>query len=385
MFGSARLRRYALACAVALLLVAARASAQTEAQARAVAARFAPVFYQGLDEARHDYLTNFDFDGDWRGDNNWAHADDERFPLKAYVYYAVSETATHYFIHYAVFHPRDYKGGSGGRILSNIINEGVKRGGRFDPTGRSAEATVAHENDMEGCLVVVAKQGGDIERARVVYVETLAHNRFLKYTAATEDSANAASAKLEGGPDDDRKNADDGKNVVTLDGERPRLYVEPKGHGIAAYRDDKQRPRGSVLRYEYGGRAAVPAPGAETVSYDLVPLLTTLWPRAQQGVGETYGLVTDYGQVSVSVVGSKGRTQAHALNLGALGSAFLGAVGGHNMARPPWGWFDNKERSAAPGSWFFDPAATVKRHFKLGADFGVAYVRQPFLGVGAQR
>jgi hypothetical protein len=103
-----------------------------------IAAHFAPVFYQGLgDKRRHDYITNFDFDGDWRGDNNWNNSNDERFPLRAFVYYGVSETPTHFLIHYAVFHPRDYKGGSGARgaILSEIIREGVRRGGRYDPDG----------------------------------------------------------------------------------------------------------------------------------------------------------------------------------------------------------------------------------------------------------
>ena len=34
-----------------------------------IAARFAPVFYQALgDKPRSDYITNFDFDGDWRAD-----------------------------------------------------------------------------------------------------------------------------------------------------------------------------------------------------------------------------------------------------------------------------------------------------------------------------
>src|SRR5215218_536847 len=148
-----------------------------------VAAAFAPVFYQGLgDNARADYITNFDFDGDWRGDNNWANADDKRFKMRAYVYYAVSETPTHFFVHYALFHPRDYKGGNaGGAILSEAIKEGVRRGGRYDPTGLSAEAVLAHENDMEGCLVAAAKSGEDPKSARVVYVETLGHDRFQKY------------------------------------------------------------------------------------------------------------------------------------------------------------------------------------------------------------
>lgn len=81
----------------------------------ALAARYAPVFYQGLGQTpRFDYITNFDFDGDWRGDNNWQNADDPRFPLAAWVYFSVCETATHYFIHYAVFHPRDWKGVTAG-------------------------------------------------------------------------------------------------------------------------------------------------------------------------------------------------------------------------------------------------------------------------------
>ncbi|HYY43396.1 MAG TPA: hypothetical protein VE775_11735, partial [Pyrinomonadaceae bacterium] len=175
-------------CALLVIAYHTDAAAQTprtDAQARAIAARFAPIFYQSLGaQPRHDYITNFDFDGDWRGDNNWLHADDPKLPLKAYIYYAVSETATHYFIHYAVFHPRDYKGGARrGRLLSDLLNETVKRSGKYDPTGVAEVATVAHENDMEGCLVVVAKDGADVAHGRVAYVETLAHNRFLRYTA----------------------------------------------------------------------------------------------------------------------------------------------------------------------------------------------------------
>ena len=77
-----------------------------------IAARFAPVFHQALGSSpRFDYITRFDFDGDWRGDNNWANAADTQYPLTATVYFNVSESPTHYFIHYAAFHPRDYKGG----------------------------------------------------------------------------------------------------------------------------------------------------------------------------------------------------------------------------------------------------------------------------------
>jgi hypothetical protein len=310
---------------------------------RALASRFAPVIHQGVgDHPRGDYITNFDFDGDWRGDNNWANADDRRYPLKAYVYYSVSETATHYFIHYAFFHPRDYKGGGfGGRLLSKAIGEGVRRGGKYDPTGLSADAVLAHENDMEGCLVVVSKNGADAASARVVIVETLSHDRFLKY-AAEGFAANGFG----------RVAAEDG---------RPQLYVEPKGHGVSAYDASKEKAKpDALLVYRFDGRAGNPEEAKEgEVGYQLLPLFTTLWPRARKGVGETYGTARAYRFAGLSVRAS-GKASSRKLNVTA-GSAFLGKVGAPNMARPPWGWFDREER--------------------LGDDFSAEYLHAPFLGV----
>src|SRR5262245_54334324 len=102
------------------------ARAQRAAFNRELAGSFAPIFYQGLGEnPRADYLTNFDFDGDWKGDNNWQNLDQRSYPLRAYVYYSVVETATHYFIHYAMYHPRDYKGDLvKSAIVDVLINEG---------------------------------------------------------------------------------------------------------------------------------------------------------------------------------------------------------------------------------------------------------------------
>jgi hypothetical protein len=339
--------------------------AASVARDREVAARFAPVFYQGLgDKQRSDLITNFDFDGDWRGDNNWNAADDKKNKLRAYVYYAVSETPTHLFVHYAVFHPRDYKGGDvKGKILSEMIREGVRAGGKYDPTGLSSDAVLAHENDMEGALVVAAKDGADPTRARVVYVETLAHDRFQKYA-------------VEG-------DAPSGFNRVRMDGQRALLYVEPKGHGISAYdADEKEVGKNRLLVYRFAGRAEeADAEKSDEVGFDLLPLYTTLWPRARRGANETYGNVLDYGSRTISVAGASGKATSRSAKLGSLGAAFRGGVGAPNMARPPWGWFDREEREAPPGFWFFDPASTVKRHFKLGEDFSTAYLHAPFVGV----
>jgi GNAT superfamily N-acetyltransferase len=359
--------------------------AKSVARDREIAATFAPVFYQGIgDHPRADLITNFDFDGDWRGDNNWAHADDKRFRMLAYVYYAVSETPTHFFIHYAVFHARDYKGdGIGGHILSEAIREGVRAGGRYDPTGLSSEAVLAHENDMEGCLVVASKSGEDPARARVVYVETLGHDRFQRYAAEGADA-----------PDFKR---------FTSEGNRPLLYVEPKGHGVSAY-DDERRAKDSSskdsskaqaedaggarerksLVYRYAGRAgdAEGAGAGGEVGYELLSLYTTLWPRARRGANETFGVAQDFGALSsVAFVDGGSKASSRRVTLGKLGAAFLGKVGAPNAARPPWGWFDRTERDVTPGSWFFDPAATVKRDFRAGDDFSLAYTHAPFLGV----
>ena len=205
---------------------------------REIAARFAPIFYQALgDKRRNDFITNFNFDGDWRGNNNWKNIDDRSFKPRAYIYYAVSETPTHLFIHYAVFHPRDYKGGDvKGKILSEVIREGVRAGGRYDPTGLSSDAVLAHENDMEGALVVAAKEGADFARARVAYVETLGHDRFQKYA-------------VEG-------DVPSGFKRVRMDGQRALLYVEPKGHGVSAYEAEEKEKEKLLI---YRGRSARPA------------------------------------------------------------------------------------------------------------------------------
>jgi len=338
---------------------------------RLVASTFAPHFYQALgDKPRNDFITNFDFDGDWRGDNNWANADDKRFPLKAYIYYSVTETVSHFFIHYAVFHPRDYKGGEvKGTILSELIRLGVERGGKYDPTGLAEETALAHENDLEGCLVVVLKNGSDLTQARVVYVETLHHNTFSRYVVG--DSS--------------------GFDRVKLEGQHPLLYIEPKGHGIKAFNFDRVEDKNFIL-YEFAGVAEDPEareldsvickeplskPCPSFVSYDLVAISTTLWAKALDAPNETYASSCDYGPFPMQL-NQSGKATGKKFQAGKAGCAFVGRVGGQNMARPPWAWFDRRERERLPGRWFFDPAGAAKQNFRLGERFSTTYLRSPF-------
>ena len=340
-----------------------------------IAARFAPVFHQALGSSpRFDYITRVDFDGDWRGDNNWNNADDGR-ELAASVYFNVSESLTHYFIHYAVFHPRDYKGGNvRGVILSEILREGVARHGDYDPTGLAESAVLAHENDMEGALVVVEKASGLFGSTRVVYVETLAHNQFLQYKV---------ERRLFGRRGDG----------ILVDDEHPGLFIEPKGHGIEGFHSgDQLADADGVVVYRYTGEAEEPrglsaTGGTENVGYDLVSMAETLWPFARDRLRDLYAGAFDYRTWAVQVLdgdSQDGLVREHEVTLGEIGSSFRGNVGGRNMARPPWGWYDQDEQGEEgrrQGEWFLTPAETIKRHFGLDDDFSTTYLHHPVLGV----
>ena len=338
---------------IAAILASARSPQATDKE---IGREFAPVFVQGIgDKPEYDYIARFDFDGDWRGDNNWVNA--EKAPdATAYVYYSVCETATHYFIHYAVYHPRDYKGGDKkGAFLGELLRQGAEAVKDDDPIGLLNEVALAHENDMEGCLVVVDKTTD-----QVVFVETLSHNKFKRYVPAGEAKGEFAG--------------------VEISEKQPQLYIEPKGHGIEAFNDSstKSGKERKILLYQVGAKAGKPdAEQDKPVIYELLPISTTLWPRAAKAPNITYGAVQDYGTITVGA-----EKAIKKVKLGSLGSAFLGKVGAINAARPPWGWFDSSERDQPLGQWFFDPARTIQRHFKLGEKFSVAYTRQPFLAIG---
>lgn len=334
----------------------------------AIAAQFAPIIHQGLNgHPRFDYITNFDFDGDWRGDNNWQNAENSAHSLRAYVYYSVIETDTHYFIHYAVFHPRDYKGGL---FQSWLLAEAVRRAQEQLKNNLPPEAedlTLSHENDMEGCLVVAEKRGPSLDEALVVYVETMAHNTFNLYRAPNEPIKIGA--------------------VIAIEGSHPVLFCEPKGHGLFAYTGQpnqlKEATRGALV-YHYTGQAEDPEQATDKrVGYRLAPIYETLWPRARANAAETYGEAKDFGSFSIRVL-ENGKVVEKQQSVGSLGAAFLGAVGAANKARPPWGWFDYRERQQRKGEWFFDPATTIRRHY-YAYTLSNVYVHHPYLDIWRQK
>lgn len=291
-------------------------------------------------EPKFDYLARFDLDGDWKGDNNWDNA--YRGSSQAYVYYAVMETRTHWFLIYNMFHPRDYSD--------------------------KCVAGTCHENDNEGLILTVRKDGSSFGALQTM--ETLAHNNIYSYRA-------------------DRRV---GNNVHGIDGRiervdsHPVVFVESGGHGVygsdgSQSRYDVQRRRftaGTGVTYIYKGRAERPRhPDHRRVGYELLPAYEHWWLRAHtdcRSQGRTFDDFFRY-----QPYGDRPRATCRE-----LAGAFLGREKAKNKARPFWGWSDRrtkKKKVLAQGQWALDPAYAVSRNLKFPGSFSLEYTHNPYLGI----
>ena len=123
---------------------------------------FAPVIYQDIeDQSEADLFTRVTFDGDWKGSNNWMNT--FKYPKRAYVYTSLIEDANRYFLHYGLYWPRDWCGGT------------CTAGQDF------------HENDMEGLSLVVDKRlvAAGWPYGQVVTMDTRWHNGIDRYRNCT--------------------------------------------------------------------------------------------------------------------------------------------------------------------------------------------------------
>jgi len=358
-----------------------------EQQDLELARRYAPVFYQRLAgrdfSPRFDYLTNFDFDGDWAGNNNWEHAADLRFPMRAYVYYAVVETGTHYFLTYATFHARDWSAVQPlvGSVLDRIQQS--EKYGKYLPPELRQHIELNHENDLEGAQLIVRKASGTASE-QVEAIETLAHDEFHR---SLPDDSTLVSV---GGH----------QHRLQLEQGRPLLYVEAAKHGVHSFPYEAEHetgtqldmPDGPLLIYRYKGIAEDPeqargeAAGQppDGVGYDLLPLYSSFWKKAR-ALGEpnlTFGEVHDFGDLFCRGLPPAvlARVTKNLCRLGSTGVALRGDFAGKNKAMLPWGWNSPKETQLNRGEWFLDPVRMMKAHYP-DSQFSDAYLSNPFLGL----
>ncbi|NUT92528.1 MAG: hypothetical protein HOY78_10905 [Saccharothrix sp.] len=303
--------------AAAVLLAAAAlsatltppASAATDAE---LAFHWAPVHYQDTDSSDYDadYLSTVDFDGEWNTRNNWESQDDTVSRLTGAAYYSVVETSTHWFLVYSFYHPRDWEDFP-------------------DPFDQ-----YTHENDMEGLLATVRKDGSVYGKLEAVV--TVAHSDFYSYVPAGSTFTSG------------RESVD---GTLLLQNGRPTTRQEAKGHGLYAW-NGAEFPGGDGVVYVPAGVGEVPSGGNDrSVGYRLVDTFAAsgLWARRND--------TTTY----------------------AGWGTFRGDNGKDNAANTGWGWDDGNDGSDLQrGMLATDPAYLVSVYFANRGTFSLTYTRNAY-------
>ncbi len=342
-----------------------------ESQHQDLAYYWAPVWFQdtypeidGEFGLIYDYITNFDYDGDWVGNNN---ADNiENFPLPAYVYYSVVETATHWFIGYYDYHPLDW----------------------------NYPSIHWHENDMEGLLLVISKSGG-LPWGEFLCMVTEAHAEFWQYI--DEQTAPSNSVEEWSGPEvifSEDIDGDVGWTSIApyplahlfADHEHLKVFVESRGHGV--YGEGKDAYRYPILDVERFD---------ENWDGDNFPLdmgiiyyPSTVAEEPQQSGTNPHIYEAGYALIKIDVLWDRRFDIGEACPFSS-DDAFNGDDGTSNAANPPWGWDDSNDFLwivnnipiyPLKGDILCHPARLIAIHFKIPGwpeIEDIIYTYNPFL------
>ena len=321
---------------LALGITACQAKAPSPAE---LAFHHAPVHYQDTDDTRAeaDYLTRVDYDGDWDALNNWENL--ANGDLSGAVYYSVVESCTHWFIVYGFFHPQDW--------TDTIEQE--------------------HENDMEGVLSIVRKNGskyGVLEGMVTVF-----HNDFYSFTPQGSATPNGSGFS---------------NGAETIDGTiswervwfatRPKTSAEAEGHGIKAWpytgnflgRSNED----GVIYYPSEGEGEVPRHGNDReVHYELISFLAPdgLWERQLQEA-----LLSRNDALTFATWGTLKGDDGGGCGAGP-------SVCKSDAAHLPWAGNVHNDGPIQTGDLALDPAHLVVHYFAGLGEFSTVYVSHPYL------
>lgn len=292
----------------------------------ALALRYAPIHHQEVHRrGRHalggaaDYITSFDFDGDDDARNNWEHTGDARYPLAAHAYYSVVETTSHWFITYQFFHPRDWS---------------------------STFFETEHENDSEGVLFAVARDGSRFGALRAGV--SVVHADFYSFVPA--------GSRWSSG----REDVDGVLSLRAFAGElHPVTASQAETHAIKAWPYYASRAEG-VVYYPSLTEAEVPSgPNDRHVRYRLHDMLEPggLWEQR-----ENPRLFVRYGTFAGNTAGGCGQ------------GAFWCPK---NAAHASWAWNDHDDKTPT-GAMASDPAGLTRAYFATHERVANVYAFNPF-------
>ncbi|MEE2751781.1 MAG: hypothetical protein VX519_10155 [Myxococcota bacterium] len=308
------------------------------------AARWAPVFYQDLADGllnnpanrRRDLIAAIDFDGNYDPFDNAENADAGQYPLTGSILYDVVETETHLYLLYSIFHPIDW-----------------------NTTG-----VIDHENDMEQVWVIVQKKADGTREISAVL--TQAHGQLMAWS----DTLSAASGfNLSAGG-------------LDLEGEHPRVFIEPKGHGPALCSFPgglpllnpiicNPAPTEDLVIYralEPGEPNTLSEPdtsiGLVEAEYELVWGYETLWPfrtslRQDNASPPLWEDPFTWIPTRNTDADLTNNLPLNPTSVSGLGSRMAGDEGG-GAGTPPWGYLVSKDVFALDtvgerGDWLLDP------------------------------
>jgi hypothetical protein len=299
-----------------------------------LALRHAPVHYQDTDDsdAVSDYITAGDYDGDWSTANNWDNLKSGQADLTAEVYYSVVESCTHWFIVHAFYHPRDWTDTRFGQ---------------------------EHENDLEGVLAIVRKDGSQLGRLEGVI--TVFHSDFYAFVPQ-------GSPLVDGAEDIDGE-----LSFQTVAGlSHFKTSQEAKGHGLKAWPFagdfDGGADQDGIIYFPSADGGEVPESGNDrSVNYGLTNVFIEMWLLQlvdAQRESEDRTTFDSWGTFRGNSSGTCGDGTPTCAN---------------NAAHGPWGWDDGDDGPTFAGEMALDPIHLVDHYFDGLGDFDQHYVRNRYL------
>ena len=372
--------------ALTLQTIPIDASPPTDPTYEELAAYWAPVISQDIDadKTRAEYITRFDYDDNWCGNDNWDNLYD--YDLPAYVYYWVIETETHYFIGYAFFHPRDWSSATPGYV----------------------SRWIEHENDLEGILLTIQKSSDSTYRyGKFVSMVTVAHSDFWSYTEQDTPSSSdwynlvAPSHSVTDGYEDIDADID---FVVDNFGFHPVVFVQSEGHGVFGYQSGR---RGSTSGATYHVTDWAPIfddngvtdwRGANWMGIVDLPVSgdpSDTYGTSGWGDGIIYHYensandptshgnpkdweVVGYDLLSISELWDRRYDYESCKVTFDHYGTFDGNDGEHDGANAPWGWNDGDDGPVYRPDFFMHPAYLIDYYFDGLGTFSRTYIGSSF-------
>nr|WP_315221778.1 hypothetical protein [uncultured Flavobacterium sp.] len=287
-----------------------------------LARRWAPIHYKDVDATgtyseggKSDYLTAINYDNDWNAENNWNNLPAFANSLSAHCYYSVVESKTHWFITYAFFSPRDWTDIA---LLYQLDQ---------------------HENDLEGVLMIVEKDGsayGSLKGA-----VTTNHSDFFSY-------ATAGSSFVTG-----LESIDGTLQMKDFNGEmHPVTAQEAKGHGLKAW-----------PQHDINGDGIIYYPSAS---------------RVAQIPADNYDNYVEYKLVDIFEAGGLWDQRFNTDLFFNAGGGFKGNDFKSGGANAPWAWNDGNDGIVQGGELATDPAKLADNYFDGVGNFSRTYINNNY-------